>query len=75
MSKFFTCAFGYYRQRLHSAISYWSRVDYEMQFKAAYSCARKCVGTLISHGIELHTLNTKDFKFITGLKLYPIDLN
>ena len=29
--------------------------------------------TAISHDLELYTLNTKDFKFIPELNLYPID--
>ena len=29
--------------------------------------------TAISHGLDLYTLNTKDFKFIPGLKLYPME--
>jgi tRNA(fMet)-specific endonuclease VapC len=27
--------------------------------------------TAIRHGLDLYTLNTKDFKFIPGLKVYP----
>ena len=29
--------------------------------------------TAISHELELYTLNTKDFKFIPELNLYPIE--
>ncbi len=29
--------------------------------------------TAISHGLELYTLNTKDFKFIPEIKVYPVE--
>lgn len=45
-------------------------LDYSLSHKSTIP-DMLIAATAISHNLELYTLNTKDFKFIPAIKLYP----